>query len=53
MKDEAVAQALEGARVLELTGQVEMKMSRQMGWDGVGGSWGGGDERMGRAACHW
>lgn len=36
MKDEAVAQALEGARVLELTGQVEMKMSRQMGWDGVG-----------------
>jgi hypothetical protein len=25
MKDEAVAQALEGARVSELTGQVEMK----------------------------
>lgn len=47
MKNEAVAQALEGARVLELTGQVEMRMSRQMGWDGAGEAGDEGDERMG------
>lgn len=40
MKDEAVPQALEGARVSELTraraGGDVVRMSRQMGWDGVG-----------------
>lgn len=38
MKDEAVPQALEGARVSELTraGGDVVRMNRQMGWDGVG-----------------
>lgn len=49
MKDEAVPQALEGARVSELTraGGDVVKMSRQMGWDGVGKPGEGGDELMG------
>lgn len=49
MKDEAVPQALEGARVLELTrvGGDVVRMSRQMGWDGAGKLGDGGDEPRG------
>lgn len=47
-------QALEGARVLELTREGDrVRMSRQMGWDGVGEAGDEGDELMRGEACHW